>query len=147
MVENDNILARIDNEFNIVVVNGDSVGEVSFVGKGAGSLATGSAVYSDVVDIIDNRISNIESFGKEKIIIKQTIKERCGALLRFINYNKIEIINIINSCLINYEILNNDDKELVILVNANSEYEINNSLCLIKDKGYCEKYNKLLKIV
>ncbi|MBS5788700.1 MAG: homoserine dehydrogenase [Clostridioides difficile] len=147
LVENDNILARIDNEFNIVVVNGDSVGEVSFVGKGAGSLATGSAVYSDVVDIIDNRISNIESFGKEKIIIKQTIKERCGALLRFINYNKIEIINIINSCLINYEILNNDDKELVILVNANSEYEINNSLCLIKDKGYCEKYNKLLKIV
>ncbi len=147
LVENDNILARIDNEFNIVVVNGDSVGEVSFVGKGAGSLATESAVYSDVVDIIDNRISNIESFGKEKIIIKQTIKERCGALLRFINYNKIEIINIINSCLINYEILNNDDKELVILVNANSEYEINNSLCLIKDKGYCEKYNKLLKIV
>ncbi len=147
LVENDNILARIDNEFNIVVVNGDSVGEVSFVGKGAGSLATGSAVYSDVLDIIDNRISNIESFGKEKIIIKQTIKERCGALLRFINYNKIEIINIINSCLINYEILNNDDKELVILVNANSEYEINNSLCLIKDKGYCEKYNKLLKIV
>ncbi|MBU5308692.1 homoserine dehydrogenase [Clostridioides mangenotii] len=147
LVEKDNILARIDNEFNIVVVNGDSVGEVSFVGKGAGSLATGSAVYSDVVDIIDNRISNIESFGKEKIIIKQTIKERCGALLRFINYNKTEIINIINSCFINYEILNNDDKELVILVNANSEYEINNSLCLIQDKGYCEKYNKLLKIV
>ncbi|TRA72611.1 hypothetical protein EWM17_19680, partial [Clostridioides difficile] len=45
----ESILARIDNEFNAVIVNGDSVGEVSFVGKGAGSLATGSAVYSDVI--------------------------------------------------------------------------------------------------
>lgn len=143
----DNILSRIDNEFNIVVVNGDSVGEVSFVGKGAGSLATGSAVYSDVIDIIDNRISNVESFTKEKINIKQIVREKCGALLRFKNYNRKDILKVIEDCLIDYEVLNDDDDELVILVNANSEYEINNSLCLIKDKGYCEKYNKLLKIV
>ncbi|MDL0391196.1 homoserine dehydrogenase, partial [Clostridioides difficile] len=83
LVEKDNILARIDNEFNAVIVNGDSVGEVSFVGKGAGSLATGSAVYSDVIDIIDNRVSSIDSFTKDKIQVNKIVREKCGALLRF----------------------------------------------------------------
>lgn len=32
------------------------------------------------------------------------------------------------------------------MVYVDFEYEINNSLCLIKDKGYCEKMNKMLKI-
>ncbi|MCC0694472.1 homoserine dehydrogenase [Clostridioides sp. ES-S-0048-02] len=145
LVEKDNILARIDNEFNAVIVNGDSVGEVSFVGKGAGSLATGSAVYSDVIDIIDNRVSSIDSFTKDRIQVNKIVREKCGALLRFKKCNKDEILNIVGNCLVNYDILNDDD-ELAIMVYADSEYEINNSLCLIKDKGYCEKMNKMLKI-
>ncbi|EQF25315.1 homoserine dehydrogenase family protein [Clostridioides difficile CD160] len=145
LVEKDNILARIDNEFNAVIVNGDSVGEVSFVGKGAGSLATGSAVYSDVIDIIDNRVSSIDSFTKDKIQVNKIVREKCGALLRFKKCNKDEILNIVENCLVNYDVLNDDD-ELAIMVYADSEYEINNSLCLIKDKGYCEKMNKMLKI-
>ena len=79
--------------------------------------------------------------------IKQIVREKCGALLRFKNYNRKDILKVIEDCLIDYKVLSDDEDELVILVNANSEYEINNSLCLIKDKGYCEKYNKLLKIV
>ncbi len=145
LVEKDNILARIDNEFNAVIVNGDSVGEVSFVGKGAGSLATGSAVYSDVIDIIDNRVSSIDSFTKDKIQVNKIVREKCGALLRFKKCNKDEILNIVENCLVKFDILNDDD-ELAIMVYADSEYEINNSLCLIKDKGYCEKMNKMLKI-
>ncbi len=90
LVEKDNILARIDNEFNAVIVNGDSVGEVSFVGKGAGSLATGSAVYSDVIDIIDNRVSSIDSFTKDKIQVNKIVREKCGALLRFKNVIKMK---------------------------------------------------------
>ena len=48
-------------------MNGNSVGELSFVGKGAGKEPTGSAVYSDLIDILDKRISNIDSFMKDKI--------------------------------------------------------------------------------
>ena len=32
------------------------------------------------------------------------------------------------------------------MVYADSEYEINNILCLIKDKGYCKESRKILKI-
>ena len=66
LVGNDDIISKIDNEFNIIVVNGDFLGEVSFVGKGAGKDATGSAVYADVLDIYDNRLNNVDAFIKEK---------------------------------------------------------------------------------
>lgn len=146
LVEDDNMLSKVDNEFNIVIVNGDYVGDVSFVGKGAGSFATGSAVYSDLLDIVDNRNSNNNSLIEEKICARQIIGDRCSALLRFKNYNKDEVLAVIEQCIENYEILSDED-ELVILVNASSEYEINNSLCLIKDMGYCQNFNKMLKIV
>jgi homoserine dehydrogenase len=44
-------LAAVRDEFNAVVVKGDAVGEMTFCGKGAGSLPSASAVLSDVVEI------------------------------------------------------------------------------------------------
>ncbi len=44
------LLAGVDDVFNAVLVRGDSVGEVTFVGRGAGKLPTASAVVADVID-------------------------------------------------------------------------------------------------
>ena len=145
LVDNNSLLSKIDNEYNIVVLNGDSVGEVSFVGRGAGKEPTGSAVYSDLVDIFDNRLSNIESFIQERIEVDKIIDNKCQALLRFKSPQKEEILHIIKDCIEDFDIINNND-ELVIMVYANSEYEINNLLCLIRDKGYCKESSKILKI-
>lgn len=145
LVDNNSLLSKIDNEYNIVVLNGDSVGEVSFVGRGAGKEPTGSAVYSDLVDIFDNRLSNIESFVQERIEVDKIIDNKCQALLRFKSPQKEEILHIIKDCIEDFDIINNND-ELVIMVYANSEYEINNLLCLIRDKGYCKESSKILKI-
>ena len=145
LVDNNSLLSKIDNEYNIVVLNGDSVGEVSFVGRGAGKEPTGSAVYSDLVDIFDNRLSNIESFIQERIEVDKIIDNKCQALLRFKSPQKEEILHIIKECIEDFDIINNND-ELVIMVYANSEYEINNLLCLISDKGYCKESSKILKI-
>ncbi len=145
LVDNDSILSKIDNEYNIVVFNGDSVGEVSFVGKGAGKEPTGSAVYSDLIDIYDKRISNIDSFIQDKIEVEKVISNNCQVLLRFKSPQKEEIIELIKDCVDDYEIIEDND-ELAIMVYASSEYEINNILCLIKDKGYCKESRKLLKI-
>ena len=48
-------LAAIDNELNAVFVRGDAVGEVMFVGRGAGGLPTASAVVADLIDVARNR--------------------------------------------------------------------------------------------
>lgn len=44
-------LAAIENEYNAIYVIGDAVGDTMFYGKGAGSLATGSAVVSDLLNV------------------------------------------------------------------------------------------------
>ncbi len=47
-------LGLLDNEFNGVKLTGDAVGAVHFLGKGAGKLPTASAVYGDLIDIIQD---------------------------------------------------------------------------------------------
>ena len=147
LVDNDNLLSRIDNEYNIVVFNGDSVGEVSFVGKGAGKEPTGSAAYADVVDIFDKRVCNIDSFTKEKIEVEKIISHNCQALLRFKSPKKEKIIKFISDCIDEHEVVDSNDEELAVMVSADSEYEINNVLCSINNKGYCKEYTRLLKII
>lgn len=44
-------LAAVENEYNAFYVIGDAVGDTMFYGKGAGSLATGSAVVSDLLNV------------------------------------------------------------------------------------------------
>ncbi len=46
----DNLLSDVKDVFNAVLVRGDSVGDVVFVGRGAGKLPTASAVVADVID-------------------------------------------------------------------------------------------------
>lgn len=47
-------LASVNGVMNAIWVKGDAVGEVMFYGPGAGSLAAGSAVVGDVIDIARN---------------------------------------------------------------------------------------------
>ncbi len=46
----DNQLANVDDVFNGIMVRGDSVGDVVFIGRGAGKLPTASAVVADIID-------------------------------------------------------------------------------------------------
>ncbi|MDQ7175847.1 homoserine dehydrogenase [Staphylococcus chromogenes] len=51
LLANEHQLASVENEYNAIYVVGDAVGETMFYGKGAGSLATGSAVVSDLLNV------------------------------------------------------------------------------------------------
>ncbi|AYU55143.1 homoserine dehydrogenase [Staphylococcus debuckii] len=54
-------LASVEDEFNAIYVIGDYVGETMFYGKGAGSLATGSAVVSDLLNVALQFESNLHT--------------------------------------------------------------------------------------
>ena len=146
LVDKESMLSKVDNEYNIIVFNGNSVGEVSFVGKGAGKHPTGSAVYADVIDVFDKRESNVDSFIEEEINVEKIINHKCQVLLRFKNPNKCGILGLVEECIENYSIIEDNEDDLVIVVNANSEHEVNNLLCFIKSRGYCKNSRKLLKI-
>lgn len=51
MISADHPLSGVNDVFNAVYVTGNMLGDVMFYGKGAGKLATASAVVSDVMDI------------------------------------------------------------------------------------------------
>lgn len=50
MIDATSPLYSVDDVFNAILVKGNTLGEVMFYGKGAGSLPTASAVVSDVID-------------------------------------------------------------------------------------------------
>jgi homoserine dehydrogenase len=44
-------LASVNNVYNAIYVKGNAVGDVMFYGQGAGSMAAGSAVVGDIIDV------------------------------------------------------------------------------------------------
>lgn len=51
LISKTELISKVDGVLNAVVVSGDAVGDTLYVGAGAGSEATASAVIADVVDI------------------------------------------------------------------------------------------------
>lgn len=54
LVSKDSMLAGVNGVFNACLVRGDMTGDVLMYGKGAGKLATASAVVGDVIDCASN---------------------------------------------------------------------------------------------
>lgn len=48
-----NLLSKVNDVFNGVLVNGNAVDDVLFIGRGAGKMPTASAVCADIVDIAE----------------------------------------------------------------------------------------------
>lgn len=52
VVSKENPLSHIEDVFNGVLVEGDSIDKVTFIGRGAGKLPTASAVVADIIDCV-----------------------------------------------------------------------------------------------
>ncbi len=51
LVAYSNLLSKVDDVFNGILVTGNAVDDVLFIGRGAGKLPTASAVVADIIDI------------------------------------------------------------------------------------------------
>ncbi len=81
LVDSDTILAATNGVFNAVSVVGNTVGEVVFYGQGAGSLATASAVVSDIIETCDTAplVKNEERVEKSSLCAPSFEKiDLCG---------------------------------------------------------------------
>ncbi|MCK5553449.1 MAG: homoserine dehydrogenase [Deltaproteobacteria bacterium] len=54
MLSSDHLLSTVDGVFNAIFLTGNAVGDTLFYGQGAGMMATGSAVVSDLVELSRN---------------------------------------------------------------------------------------------
>jgi homoserine dehydrogenase len=131
-------LATVRNEFNAIFSTGNMVGESMIYGKGAGSLPTGSAVMSDILDIAFNMDqapshrnleSNIQPLPVTAIDQHQSqfycrilLKNQPGALERMSHVFSESGVNI--SQLIQKEHVN-DEAEVVVLTDSVKEATFN----------------------
>lgn len=54
LIHKESPLAAVEDVFNAIMVDGNATGEVMFYGKGAGKLATASAVAADMMDCVEH---------------------------------------------------------------------------------------------
>jgi homoserine dehydrogenase len=57
MIPADSPVAQVDGVYNAIQLVGDAVGDIVLYGQGAGSLPTGSAVVSDIIDLARNLLA------------------------------------------------------------------------------------------
>ncbi len=96
-INNSDILYRVENEYNGVVVNSKNIGKQFYTGKGAGSLPTGAVVFSDLKAIDNNYRYSYKKIGKqnlqlnndEKITVLLSVKD-----LKSLEYLNVEINNL-----------------------------------------------------
>lgn len=55
LIHKDSPLASVEDVFNAIMIDGNATGDVMFYGKGAGKLATASAVVADMMDCAEHR--------------------------------------------------------------------------------------------
>ena len=65
MVTADNPLYAVQNVFNAILVHGNMVGDTLYYGKGAGKLATASAVVADVIDCAKHLGKHVQVIWEE----------------------------------------------------------------------------------
>ena len=57
LIPKESPLAAVEDVFNAIKVSGNATGDVMFYGKGAGKLATASAVVADMMDCVEHRVN------------------------------------------------------------------------------------------
>lgn len=62
--------SSINDEFNGIRINGESVGELFFIGKGAGQMATATSVLGDLIDIIINTKIEVRNDLENRTLLK-----------------------------------------------------------------------------
>ena len=98
-VPKDDLLARVPRQFNGIKVAGDSFGELSFVGPGAGGKETATAILADAVKIAKGTLVNDETTQSEKSELRNFRNIVFRHTLRFIVNDRPGIIRDISSAL------------------------------------------------
>jgi homoserine dehydrogenase len=152
-------LANVRNEFNAVYLVGDALGALMLEGKGAGSLPTASAVYSDIIDIcskatIDNGHVRIE---RQPVSILPVEQVECEYYLRFTISDEPGVIGKIASMLGDYgisvvsasaELIPNieDMGEVHIIVHKTTESSLNGALAAINQLKQIQGEGRIIRI-
>lgn len=159
-VKNDNPLASVNDSFNAVLIEGDSVGNIMLYGRGAGALPTGSAIVSDVIyaathsDIKYSTFKNTANADKEvKFVtnfasayyLRLTVEDKAGMLAKItsvFNRFNISIVNLMQKP------VDKDGKlPLIVITHETKEQNVNSAVQKINLLGDLAHVESVIRVV
>jgi len=149
MVNADSSIAKIENEFNGIIVQGDAIGSMMFTGKGAGKLPTASAVVGDILNILQNHKLTRGFQKNEKADISNLWNQPGEWLLRIDSDDRYATMGHVGGIFQENYFLVEDTKhrdEIVVLVKAENEQNLNNMLEGLKAISPVKSIKKMIKL-
>ena len=138
LIDKNSTMASVNDVFNVVMVEGNAVDRVYFVGKGAGKLATASAVVADVIDCAVNK-DTVKNYkwkkrNGEKLISPMDVKT--GLYVRGFAGDREEAVKIIKSTFASAEFLSRQyapDDEIAFITNEEIRSVLEDKLKSVTD--------------
>lgn len=136
----------LDNEFNGVQLTGDAVGEVHFLGKGAGKLPTASAVYGDLVDVIQDIKRRPDIKFDDEFTSSKTLPYKAEWAIRVSGVDLMEIIHCLTDVFKNNKlrIEKGRSKDVLVIVEEENEDKLITKLNMLFSSPYVEKIKHFL---
>jgi len=142
LVSNSSTLSSIKNACNIISVNGSIVGELHFIGEGAGKNPTSNAIICDLIDIINGSYSS-DNLSSKSIISTETVHFISGEYyVRFtpiIEDEKSTLIKLLKKAPWVCKTIEYEDNIVVFtkkLSSSDLEKKLNNLSCIVKDYSF-----------
>ena len=148
LVPKNHPLAKVNDNYNAIEINGDLVGNLWFQGQGAGKLSTTSAVIGDLIGIENstsgsllledkelNFLSDDEIVGKK--YIRLNVEDKFGVLEKIagiFSRNKVSIASVIQK-----EVDKKGLADLVIMTHESKGNNLKNSLDEIQKLNFIKE--------
>ena len=148
MVRKNSVMGRVQNEYNAISIDGDAVGDVVFTGKGAGMFPTASAVFGDIIDIIQNKKEQTMLFDYKQASINTLWKKESKWLIRIKTDNRVGTMACLSEnfplCDIITRGLRGLDGEVTAFVKAKDEAILNKNISILKEKVGFKEIKKIM---
>ncbi|MCT8977767.1 homoserine dehydrogenase [Clostridium sp. CX1] len=150
MVRKNSTLGRIENEYNAILIDGDAVGDVVFTGKGAGMFPTASAVFSDIVDIIQNKKEKGILFDYNEASVDTLWRKENKWLLRVNTRNRVDAMaglsELFPYCKIITKGMYGLEDEVAAFVKSENEAVLDRNIETLREKIDCNNIKKMMML-
>ena len=159
LIKKTSYVASIDGVLNAVIVDGKPVGQSIIQGEGAGSLATTSALISDISSILRGNIKfpfSLSEKERKKLTSNSISNRSFSAYCRFEVLDKPGVLSNITNIfsknrvsikrLVQYPVKDKKWSSIIIITHSSKDLYLNKILKEITNKKYIKKKPKLIRI-
>ncbi len=152
-------LATVNDAFNAVFVHGDALDDAMFMGRGAGSLPTASAVVGDIIDVARNLICHcngrIGCTCYKNLPVKKVEDTRSRFFLRMLVEDKPGVLAGVTSVLGNSavsiaQVVQKDrrgsDAELVVITDEVMEHNFKDALTILTGMSMVREISSVIRV-